>query len=101
MDLQVSSLPLKDGSTYEIQQDDKDIWKQLYPNIDLEQELKNCLGWNLANPARRKTKRGAKKHINGWLARANSKGVYHEPNRARTKQTAIQNLTDRSWAEGI
>ena len=64
-------VPLKDGSYYGISQQDIDIYKNLYPNIDIDQEIKNIIGWNMANASKRKTKVGIKKHINTWLSRAN------------------------------
>ena len=63
-------IPLKDGSRYEITGDDVERYAQLYPKIDVEQELRSLIGWNEANPTRRKTKGGIRNHINTWLAKA-------------------------------
>ncbi len=59
-------IPLKDGSYYKLNDNDIEIYKGLYPNIDVEQEIKNIIGWNMANASKRKTKVGIKKHINTW-----------------------------------
>ena len=67
----VFQIPLKDGSFYNLNQQDIDFYKSLYSNIDIEQEIKNIIGWNMANDGKRKTKVGIKKHINTWLSRAN------------------------------
>ena len=101
MDLLIIDIPLRDGTKYQIEQEDLEIWRNLYEFVDVDLELKKLLGWNLANPAKRKTKRGIKKHINSWLSRANDKGVQYGPIRARTKQTILQRHTDRSWAPGV
>ena len=41
--------------------------------MDIDQELRNIRGWCLANPSRRKTKRGVKAFINSWLSRSQDK----------------------------
>ena len=43
---------------------------ELYPGIDVEQELRNIRGWNLSHPERRKTRKGILRHITGWLSKA-------------------------------
>ena len=100
MELMVNGIPLKDGSTYAIDQDDIDTWKMLYANVDIDQEFKNMLGWTLANPSKAKTRRGIKKFINSWLCRAN-KGVPNGPNSAGTSKTIVQRQSDRGWAQGL
>ena len=67
----VFQIPLKDGSYYNLNKQDVDTYKSLYPNIDIEQEIRNIIGWNIANPSKRKTKKGIKKHINTWLSSSN------------------------------
>ncbi|WP_368270891.1 hypothetical protein [Enterocloster lavalensis] len=69
----IISLPLNNKTKHNVYQKDIDYWKELYPAIDVEQELKNMLGWLDSNPANRKTPRGIKRFINGWLARAQNK----------------------------
>jgi len=41
-----------------------------YPGIDVRAELRNCAGWNVGNPQKRKTVGGMTRHINAWLAKA-------------------------------
>jgi hypothetical protein len=50
-------------------QDDVDEWMNLYPAVDVVQELRSMRGWCLSNPSKRKTKRGIKAFINRWLGR--------------------------------
>ena len=69
------SIPLKNGEYYNIYNDHIELYKSLYPNINVEQELRNIVGWNLANINKRKTLKGIKKHINLWLQKANSKAL--------------------------
>ena len=48
--------------------------KELYPAVDVEQELRNMKAWLMSNPQRRKTFKGMPKFINSWLAREQDKG---------------------------
>lgn len=65
----VISLILNDKSLHDIFQSDIDGWKELYPAVDILQELRKMKGWLDSNPTKRKTQRGIKRFINGWLAR--------------------------------
>jgi len=44
--------------------------QELYPAVDVREELRKLKAWNIANPKRRKTKSGIKRHIITWLSRA-------------------------------
>ena len=72
--MQVMPMLLNDGSTYI--PDDKDViaWQRTYKAVDVNQELAAMESWLDANPTRRKTKRGIKRFINQWLARAQDRG---------------------------
>lgn len=70
----VIELTLNDKSQYPISQKQADEWSALYPAIDTMQELRKMKGWLDANPAKRKTKGGIKRFVNGWLAREQDKG---------------------------
>lgn len=43
--------------------------KELFPAVDVEQELREMRSWLLANPQRQKTKRGIKRFIHTWLSK--------------------------------
>lgn len=68
------SLPLADGSEHEVTEREVLEWEQLYPAVDIRQELRSMLGWLLADPKRKKTKRGINRFINGWLSRRQDRG---------------------------
>lgn len=57
-----------------ITQADLDEWQALFPGIDVLQVCRNIVAWNQANPTRRKTITGYKKHIVSWLSREQDKG---------------------------
>lgn len=62
-------LPLNDGSEHGVTEEDVAEYAQLYPAVDVMQQLRNMRGWLLANPQKRKTKRGIKAFIASWLAK--------------------------------
>lgn len=62
-------LPLNDGTEHEVTEEDLAEYAQLYPAVDVMQQLRNMKGWLMANPSRRKTKRGIKAFIASWLAK--------------------------------
>lgn len=55
---------------YGIDQQTFDKWTNTYPGVDVMTELHKAEAWCDANPTRRKTKRGAKRFLNGWLSRS-------------------------------
>lgn len=69
------SLPLVTGSgAFEVTFDYMNSLRELYPAVDVEQEIRKMVGWLDSNPNRRKTKRGIKKFITNWLAREQDRG---------------------------
>jgi hypothetical protein len=70
----VISLPLNDGTFFDVSENDRAKWSQLYPNVDVLQQLRNMAGWCDANPSKRKTRNGIKRFITSWLAREQDKG---------------------------
>jgi hypothetical protein len=65
---------LNTGEDWQPEPEDIEKWKELYPAIDVDQELRAMEGWCDANPTKRKTARGIKRFVNSWLARAQDKG---------------------------
>ena len=71
------SITLNDKTEYPITEADIAGWKDLYPAVDIMQELRKMKGWADANPSKRKTKAGIKRFINAWLAKEQDR--YHGP----------------------
>lgn len=67
-------LILNDKTLHSVYQQEIDRWAELYPAVDVTQELRKMAGWLESNPSRRKTAKGINKFINGWLAREQDKG---------------------------
>lgn len=66
---------LNDGTYFEITENDVAKYQQLYPGIDVRQQLRNIEGWCDANPTRRKTRNGARRFLNNWLSAEQNKGT--------------------------
>ena len=67
----VISLPLKDGTLFDVEPVFYEMCKSTYKNVNVEQELKEMCMWLISNESKQKTRRGIKKFINGWLSRSN------------------------------
>lgn len=70
----VIELTLNDKSEYPITQTKVDEWQELYPAVDVMQQLRNMKGWLDSNPTRRKTKTGINRFITGWLSKEQNRG---------------------------
>lgn len=88
----VFRIPLNVNDTYHpIFQEDIDHYKELYPALDIEQEIRNMIGWCEANPSHRKTKNGVKRFINGWFSKAQNKSrAYSERNKSGVNYIDIE-----------
>ena len=80
------SITLNDKTEYPITEADIEGWKELYPAVDIMQELRKMKGWATANPKKRKTKAGILRFINSWLAKEQDN--YHGP--VETRQAPPQ-----------
>ncbi len=68
------SLPLVTGSgSFDVTIRYLNSLRPLYPAIDIEQEFRKMYAWLDSNPKNRKTARGIKRFITGWLGRAQDK----------------------------
>lgn len=72
-------LPLNDKTEYPVYPDQVREWAALYPAVNVEQELRNMVGWCKANPSKRKTASGILRFITTWLAREQNKGGSRVP----------------------
>ena len=70
----IFTLPCIGGGEFPLTQEDVDKWSELYPAVDVPQEIRAMIGWLDANPSRRKTVSGAKRFANNWLSKAQNHG---------------------------
>lgn len=68
------TLPLNDGTEFPVSAGQIREWSALYPAVDVEQQLRNMLGWLSSRPERRKTRRGVRSFITNWLAKEQNRG---------------------------
>lgn len=64
----------KTGEEFEVTQAFVDAMNELYPNVDVEAQIRSMKAWAISNPSKRKTKQGMTRFINSWLAREQDKG---------------------------
>lgn len=67
--------------------EDLKIWKELYPSINIDRELKEMIQWLLSNPTKAKTKKLWRKFLVGWLSRSHEKATNKEAYQQHTKKT--------------
>ena len=91
----VICLPLNDGTEFPISEEQCHEWAGLYPAVDAIQQLRQMRGWLLANPTKRKTRRGILRFINSWLAREQDK--YHGAPLRNGTQRASPQSTLNDW----
>lgn len=75
----ILTLLLNTKEEYPIYQIDIEAWQDLYPAVDIMTELRKMKGWLMANPAKRKTKKGILRFVNSWLAKEQDRPHYNKP----------------------
>lgn len=69
----VITFTLNDKTEFEITEKQVQEWVDLFPGIDVMQQLRAIKAWCQSNPANRKTRRGALRFASGWLSRQQNK----------------------------
>ncbi len=77
---------LNDRTCYDVPAEKIALWKETYPAVDIEQELRKMAAWSDANPAKRKTRRGIARFINSWLSREQDRGGRVQQDNGRVQQ---------------
>lgn len=95
----IISLPLNDKTHFAISEPQVEQWKELYPAVDVIQELRKMLAWLDANPDRRKTKRGIKAFCVNWLSREQDRGRATPRNANGKISSAIGNFEQREYSD--
>lgn len=91
------SLILNNKTMHNVYQKDIDQWTELYPAVDILQELRKMKGWLDANPTKRKTSRGIKRFINAWLSKEQDKGRNNGSSQSNVKTTKFSNFEQRDY----
>ena len=93
-------LTLNDGSSYGVTQSEVDRYSELYPAVDVAQEIRGMIGWLDANPAKRKTRAGIRRFMNNWLSRTQDQGGTNGYVQKRTQQPDRNQYDNRPQAQG-
>jgi hypothetical protein len=72
--LPVITIPLVDGSEFEVFPSKAAEWSAAFPGVNVPQKLAQIRVWCQANPSKRKTRRGAETFIVSWLGRDQDSG---------------------------
>lgn len=70
---EVLRFPLSDSKYAVITTKDMNRWELAFPHLDILPILRKMVAWNEANPKRRKTVNGWRRHVFSWLAREDEK----------------------------
>jgi len=70
----VITIPLNDRTEYEVTDAYVKEWAELYPAVNIMQELRKMKGWCEGNPNKRKTRKGVLRFIHAWLSKAQDQG---------------------------
>lgn len=86
----VISLILNDKTEYAVKSEQVKLWTELYPNVDVMQELRNMKGWCIANIKKRKTQGGIENFIINWLSKNQNKGFNPSGESGKPSQSTNQ-----------
>ena len=100
------SLPLVKGSgNYDVTFNYLNSLRELFPALDVEQEFRSMAAWLDSHPRNRKTPRGIKRFITGWLERSqNSMPASRTPQApVATKNMSTDQYMEATagWCEGM
>ena len=90
-------LPLINGDDYLVTREYSRELQELYPAVNVEQALRSMRGWLDANPKNRKTPRGIKRFITGWIAREQDKAPRVERKTNHFNQNNFNNFPQRQY----
>lgn len=93
----VISLPVKDGSEFEITEDLVAEWSAAYPGVDVRGELAKARVWLRASPQNLKTRRGVGKFVVGWLGRS----AKPAPGFSSARKSAHGNFSLQDYHAGV
>lgn len=75
----VLTMPLVDGTEFDIREQDIAEWQDAFPNVDVVQQLKAMRLWCKDNPERKKTRKGVRRFITTWLDKEQNRGGNRAP----------------------
>lgn len=91
----IITLILNTKEEYQIFQKDISEWQELYPAVDIMQELRKMKGWCNDNPQKRKTRSGIRRFIGNWLSREQDKGGVFRKQQKNAYQSREEQIANR------
>ncbi|NOE09437.1 ATPase [Vibrio cholerae] len=86
-------IPLKGKSSiHGVTQSELFEYRELYPAVDVAQQIRNMIGWCKANPTRQKTSQGIKRFIHAWLSKEQDRGRVAPASQATSAPNEVQKL---------
>ncbi|EGR0073173.1 ATPase [Vibrio cholerae] len=86
-------IPLKGKSSiHGVTQSELFEYRELYPAVDVAQQIRNMIGWCKANPTRQKTSQGIKRFIHAWLSKEQDRGRVAPASQATNAPDEVQKL---------
>ena len=86
----IVEIKLNGGSIHRVTESKAIEWQELFPAVDVKQELNKMQAWSDANPSKRKTKRGVERFIVNWLSREQDRGGTKTASSGRQISNTIQ-----------
>nr|DAZ63837.1 MAG TPA: replisome organizer protein [Caudoviricetes sp.] len=90
-------LPLISGEEFAVTRQYVEKLKKTYPAVDIEQAFRGMQDWLDSNPKNRKTPRGIKRFITGWLARAQDRAPKIEQKSKENARNRFNNFEQRRY----
>jgi len=91
-------IPLIDKTDFDVPESLVSEYQETYPALDIRQKLRSMRQWCIDNPTKRKTRRGIRKFIGGWLEREQNSGRFdNQPKQPKPQQqTSTFNRMEKS-----
>jgi len=88
----IYSIQLKEKDKFQsVYREDIDLLQNLYPELNVEKEIRNMVAWSLGNPTKRKTQSGIKSFITRWLNREQNK-LGDDPLKEKAREAYIKDV---------
>ncbi|WP_165367017.1 hypothetical protein [Serratia liquefaciens] len=94
------SLPLTGGAMYPVSMKYIESRGELYPAVNIHQELRNMFGWLESNPTKRKTPNGIKRFITTWLQKCQDNPRSRQVTYGQNVSGNGESIAERQLREG-
>jgi hypothetical protein len=88
----------KNGGTWNPSLKMIDQFREWYPTVDVDGELRKAAAWHASNPKQRKTKSGIQAFLNSWLTRATNRAGPASSINQKPQPSFIEQLEQRKRA---